>query len=173
VHAASSEIVLVSNRLQHAEQNRNPFDAWILGNRPAPGRPVRANLGGKLDVVGWDLLNPDGSSAGALLPGRRYQFAIYYEVTRRLTREWQTFVHIDGAGRRHHGDHDTLGGRYPMAQWLPGDFIADMHPIVVPPNFTPGRYQVYFGLYRGDDRLSVKSGRHSDNRLQGGELEVR
>jgi hypothetical protein len=97
----------------------------------------------------------------------------YYEVTRAISGEWQTFVHVDGYQRRYNGDHDTLEGKYAFHLWRPGDFVADVHQIELEPNFTAGTYTMYFGLFRGEQRLEVKRGAGDDNRVNAGPIEVR
>jgi hypothetical protein len=98
---------------------------------------------------------------------------IYYRVLAPVTTEWEGFIHIDGYHRRHNGDHKPMNGKYPMSLWLPGDLLADDHEFKLEPNFTPGTYEVYFGLFVGDTRLKVKSGPNDgDNRVNGGPLRV-
>ena len=41
------------------------------------------------------------------------------------------------------------------------------------PNFLPGDYTVFFGLFYGDTRYSVTRGPAQDNRVIGGALRVR
>ncbi len=57
--------------------------------------------------------------------------------------------------------------------WRSGDFIADRSEFTLEPNFGPGKYQVYFGLYSGNRRLEVRRGAAEENRLDAGVLEVR
>ena len=171
--ARSSEILLVSNRLLPGEQSQNPFDAWVLSKRPSPAVPVDGNLAGQLEVLGWEVTTPEGAVVHTIAPGQSYDFRIYYEVVKNISGAWETFLHIDGHRRRFNGDHKTLEGKYPLHLWRPGDFIADIHRIRLQPNFTPGDYRVFFGLFIGGRRLDVKRGNHDDNRLRAGTITVR
>jgi hypothetical protein len=170
--ASSSEILLVSNQARNGKSN-NPFDDWIVSRRPRVQRSVSANLGDQLEVVGWELRDAKGALTDTLLPGRAYQLALIYEVVNQLEMEYQTFVHIDGHGRRYNGDHPTLQGKYPLALLNRGDVFVDEHTVVLEPNFTPGDYSLYFGMFNGSRRLSVTRGRHVDDRVMGGLLKVR
>lgn len=172
IDARSSEIVLASNRLQGA-RDHNPFSEWLLAARPSIAHPMDANLGGRLQVIGWELRQADGSLATLVHPGEPYQLRLAYEVTGRLTEDWETFVHIDGHGRRFNGDHPTLQGKYPLPLLNRGDVIVDTHRIVIDPNFTPGYYKLYFGLFRGSRRLPVERGTHDADRLDAGVVEIR
>jgi hypothetical protein len=173
VDARSSEILLVSNQLGRGEQSRNPFDSWILDHRPRPAHPMKASLDKRLQVLGWEIRDMKGERVGAVRASVPYELVLYYEVSAPIRNEWETFVHIDGYRRRYNGDHDTLQGKYPLSLLRRGDFLADRHVIELSPNFTPGIYNLYFGLYNGSRRMHVERGDHDDNRLKAGRVEVR
>ena len=60
-----------------------------------------------------------------------------------------------------------------FALWLPGDVLEDVYEFQLEPNFTPGTYTVFFGLFVGETRLKVKSGpTDGDNRINGGAVRV-
>jgi 4-amino-4-deoxy-L-arabinose transferase-like glycosyltransferase len=171
--ARSSEILLVSNKLEPGEDNQNPFRTWILDERPKPSHKVDGNFDGKLETLGWDVTTPEGEVVDAVVAGKPYRFVIYYEVQGQISGNWETFIHIDGFQRRYNGDHKTLEGKYPFHLWRKDDFIADVHTFSLEPNFTPGAYNVFYGLFIGNRRLDVKRGRHHENRLEAGTLRVR
>jgi 4-amino-4-deoxy-L-arabinose transferase-like glycosyltransferase len=171
--ARSSEILLVSNRLLPGETNENPFAKWVLEERPTPQRPIDIDFNGQLHAFGWAITNADGEPLTWVRAGKPYEIRFYYEVTRPISGEWQTFIHIDGYQRRYNGDHDTLEGKYPFHLWKTGDVMVDIHPFELEPNFTAGTYTVFFGLFRGDQRLEVKTPGSQENRVNAGPLEVR
>ncbi len=134
--SSSSEIVLVSTQLGGAE-NKNPLGAYVLEQTPQPKHPLDANLGDKLDVLGWDTLDLDGHPVDAVEAGRHYEFVIYYRVVQPINGSWETFIHVDGFQRRFNGDHPTLAGKYPFNLWRVGDFIADRSEFVLEPISAP------------------------------------
>jgi len=168
----SSEVLLASNRLGPGEHSQNPLDRYVLAGPPAPTRPLDANLGEQLDVLGWDVTDLDGQPVRTVVPARRYEFVVYFRVVARIAGTWETFVHIDGFQRRFNADHPTLDGHYPFSLWNVGDLIADRHEFTLEPNFTRGTYKVYVGLYSGSRRLPVHRGTATDDRLHCGDLEV-
>lgn len=171
--ARSSEILLASNLLRPGEVNENPLSKWVLEARPNPSRKLDVDFNGQLQAIGWDVTTPDGAPVFEVRAGKPFVLRLYYEVIRPISGEWQTFIHIDGYQRRYNGDHDTLEGKYPFHLWRVGDFIVDVHPFELEPNFTAGAYTVFFGLFRGDQRLAVKRGGGDDNRVNAGTLQVR
>ncbi len=170
--AASSEVLLASNRLAPGELNENPLQAWVSNVPPAPERPLDVDLSGQLRCLGWALTDPEGRSVTLAKTGTEYDFRIYWEVLEPLGNNWKTFIHIDGKGRRYNGDHETLQGKYPLKYWQTGDFITDVHRFQFDPHFAGATYQVYFGLFVGDRRLSVRRGDHTDDRIIGGTLVI-
>jgi hypothetical protein len=171
--ARSSQILLAASSLGSGQKNANPLSRIVLSATPRPQRRIEANLDDKLEVLGIDITDERGRLVEAIAPGRTYHLKTYYRVLAPVTTEWEAFIHIDGYHRRHNGDHKPMEGKYPMSLWLPGDLLMDDYEFKLEPNFTPGTYNVYFGLFVGDTRLKVKSGPNDgDNRINGGPLRV-
>jgi 4-amino-4-deoxy-L-arabinose transferase-like glycosyltransferase len=171
--ARSSQILLASSWVGPHDKNDNPLSTIVLSVPPHPQRRIDVNMDDKLEVIGIDLADERGKLVDAVSPGRTYHLKTYYRVLAPVTTEWEGFIHIDGYHRRHNGDHKPTNGKYPMSLWLPGDLVVDDHDFKLEPNFTPGDYDIYFGLFVGDTRMKVKSGpSDGDNRVHGGPLRV-
>ena len=166
--SSSGQSLLASSILRPGEVNTNPLEKIVLSERPHPERPLMANLNDELMALGWEIRDTDGRVVSGVVPGESYLLRLYWEVLSPPNQEWTTFVHVDGDQRRFNGDHEPLGGQYPVEFWRAGDFLVDEYEFVMEPNFTSGSYQLYFGLFRGSERLPVKSGDHSENRVKGG-----
>jgi len=108
----------------------------------------------------------------SVVPGKPYEFVIYYKVVASISGTWETFIHIDGYQRRFNADHKTLDNKYPFHLWRVGDYMVDVTTFTLEPNFTPGDYHVFYGLFMGDRRLDVKRGAQNENRLEAGALRV-
>ena len=170
--ARSSQNMLVSNLLRSGERNQSPYRNFILDAEPSIGHRVEANLQDQLLSLGWDVTDASGKPVDYVVPARKYRFRLYYKVLAPMTGEWETFIHIDGFHRRFNGDHKTLNGKYSFSWFQPGDYIVDDYEFSLEPNFTAGTYNVFYGLFLGDTRLKVKTGRHDDNRIEGGTIRV-
>jgi hypothetical protein len=170
--ARSSELLLASNRRLAGERDESPLAGLVLDAAPVPQHPVRAVLGKKLEVLGWSVLSADGQPQSSVTPGTPYRFVIYYRVLAPLSGAWQTFVHLDGLQRRFNADHTPLAGKYPLSYWRAGDWIADATELLLEPNFSPGKYQLYFGMYAASRRLEVTDGPAADDRIVAGALEI-
>ncbi len=171
--ARSSELLLASNRRLLSERDENPFAEGVLSDPPPVQHPLHAVLGDQLEVLGWSVRDGAGQLAASVVPATTYRFAIYYRVLAPLSGSWQTFVHIDGLQRRFNADHEPLDGKYPLRLWRQNDVIVDTTDVLLEPNFSPGPYRVYFGLFSGDRRLPVTEGPQNDDRIVAGALQVR
>jgi hypothetical protein len=171
--ARSSQILLVASSLQSSEKNQNPFQKILLDKPPNPQHKVVVDMEGKLQVLGYDVTDLQGKLVDYIGPGRKYRMRTYYKVLAPVTTEWEAFIHIDGFHRRHNGDHKPLDGKYPFSLWLKDDLVMDDYEFSLEPNFSPGTYTVFFGLFVGDTRMKVTSGPNdNDNRIDGGPLRV-
>ncbi len=171
--ARSSQILLVASSLLPGEKNQSPLMKILLPAPPTPQHKLTVDLEGKLQVFGYDLTDPSGKLVESIGPGRKYRMRTYYKVLGPVTTEWEAFIHIDGYRRRHNGDHKPLDGKYPFSLWLKDDLIVDDYEFSLEPNFSPGTYTVFFGLFVGETRMKVTSGpSDNDNRIDGGPLRV-
>lgn len=171
--ARSSQIILVSSSLRGGEKNDNPLGRIVMGEPPKPQHVLEANLEDKLQVLGYDITDTTGKLVDHVAPGKKYHMRTYFKVLTGVQSEWEMFIHIDGFHRRHNGDHKVCEGKYPMSLWLQGDVVMDDHEFTLEPNFSPGPYTLFFGLFVGESRLKVKSGpSDGDNRVNGGSLRV-
>jgi hypothetical protein len=171
--ARSSQILLVASSMDSIDKNQNPLSKIILSSMPHAQHKLDVNMEDKLLVLGYDVADQNGKLVDVVAPGRKYRMRTYYRVLAPITTEWEAFIHIDGFHRRHNGDHKPLNGKYPFSLWLKDDLILDDYEFALEPNFSPGNYTVYFGLFVGETRLKVKSGpSDGDNRINGGTLHV-
>jgi hypothetical protein len=169
----SSQILLVASSLDDGEKNKNPLDKVLLSAPPRPQHKLDVNMEDKLLVLGYDVTDTSGKLVDVVAPGRAYRMRTYYKVLAPVTTEWEAFIHIDGYHRRHNGDHKPMEGKYPFSLWLKDDLLVDDYEFKLEPNFSPGSYTVFFGLFVGETRLKVKSGpSDGDNRINGGTLRV-
>jgi hypothetical protein len=170
--ARSSQIMLVSNTLAPGETNSSPYRTMVLDHEPSIRNRVEANLQDQLLSLGWEVTDNSGQPVDFVSPARKYRFRLFYKVLASVSGDWETFIHIDGFHRRFNGDHKTLDGKYAFNLWQPGDYIVDDHEFSLEPNFTPGSYNIYYGLFVGESRMKIKSGRQDDNRIDGGLIRV-
>ncbi|MCC6521079.1 MAG: glycosyltransferase family 39 protein [Polyangiaceae bacterium] len=170
--ARSSQFLLASNELGEAP-NQSYLEQLVVPEPAELAHPVDARFEDELEALGWEVRDDDGALVAAVVPQRAYHLRFYYRVLRPITRSWKAFLHVDGGGLRHNGDHDVLGGRYRVSLWQPGDVVCDDYELDLDANFTPGRYRIYYGFFIGNERYAVTRGAHQDNRVDGGELVVR
>ena len=174
LHGGRGLAQLVSNVLRPTEENQNELVGIVGASPPRTRHPLAANVGDQVEAVGWDLVDvARGASVVELETGRRYLFRFHLRVLAPVETEWDTFLHLEGQGKRFAVDHKALAGRYPMSLWRVGDYVTDTLEVTLDPSFRPGVYSVYAGLFVGEKRLPVLSGPHHDNRVEAGVVRVR
>jgi hypothetical protein len=174
VSTGSGNILLATSDPSRGTPGANPLDAWVRSTPPRDlSHPLHGRFSNAIEVLGWEIVDEAGAVVLEVVTGARYRLRLYQRVLARITRGYRAFIHIDGDGRRHNGDHDVLGGAYPMRLWRVGDYIVDEHPFVLERSFLPGRYAVYFGYFIYRERMPVTEGQSDDDRLYGGVLTVR
>lgn len=173
VEPVSGNTLLATSRLQSGERDYNPLRTDISREIPKTMHRTTLEFGHALRVVGWDVKSTAGESVSQLTTGEPYELQLVFEVLGTTAIDWEIFVHLDGFGRRHNGDHEPVTGRYPTTLWQPGDIVIDRHKLVLDRASLPGTHELFFGLFRGSRRFEVTTGKHEDNRVKLGELTVR
>ncbi len=173
--ARSSQVLLAASGLNPGETNANPLSQWLMTDPPPIARPMKALLDDKLEVLGYDLLDAKDNKVDYLTMGKPTRIRFYFRVLEALDRDWEAFIHIDRDALRYNGDHKAMQGKYPMTSWLKGDVVVDDHKVELGPNFSSGKYKLYFGFFPGGDgpRMKVVSGpSDGDNRVFGGDIRI-
>lgn len=141
----------------------------ILKTPPAKLRfRVNADLEGKLVYLGMD------APAGPVVPGKPFTVVHYWQV-KQATPGWKLFVHTNGPKLSdfRNFDHYPVFGLYPVSKWKPGEIIKDRHAIVLPKSTRYKTVDIYVGIWRGGQRLKVRSGKHDGkNRVLAARIRV-
>lgn len=169
VDGRSNRYVLVSNVLPEGREDESVIGEHVFAPDALPPEAEEpaevVTVDGKLRLVAVEL-QPREIDSGDLT------VAAYWEVLERPSSNYEVFIHVDRGGNRLNGDHDTVGGHYPMRYWVPGEVVRDSFVIDVSRADAAGVYIAWYGFFRGDDRLVVDPPR-SDNRVNLGEIRVR
>lgn len=126
----------------------------LLASAPTPQFPVNADIDGKVVYLGLDAsLNP-------IEPGKDVKLTHYWKVVAPPGAGWRMFTHLNGPNKTAYMnvDHGPIRGKYPVSQWKAGDIIKDEHNIRLPPTWSHERVEVFVGLWRGQERMAVRSG---------------
>jgi hypothetical protein len=130
----------------------------ILSTAPAPQLPVNADLDGKVVYLGADA-TPNPAEAGKDL-----KVVHYWKVITAPGAGWRTFTHAEGPSKAGYFnvDHGPVRGKYPVSQWKAGDIVRDEHSFRVPATWTYDKINVYTGLWKPGQRMTIKAGPQDD-----------
>jgi hypothetical protein len=115
--------------------------------------------------------------AGAVSPGDTLEvwLAWWVRIPPPPGEDYHFFVHLlDNEGSLR-SQHDAVG--FPAASWQSGDIVLSRFPVLIPPDLSPGSYQVWAGLYTFPDVVDVSfldvAGNPAGDRVALGDVEVR
>jgi mannosyltransferase len=108
-----------------------------------PAHPFRAEFGGQMRLLGYDL------APTAAAPGDTLYLALYWAAMGQAATNYTTLAQLLGPDGRVYAQHDRLTGddAYPTSRWQPGAIVRNTHALVVSPDAPPGLYQLVVGLY--------------------------
>lgn len=128
---------------------------WLRQELPTTAEPKQVQFESEIALLGYEL------SPKPFWPGRPLCATLYWQAEAVLDTDYTVFVHfVDDSGYVHNQrDNVPAVGFYPTSQWQPGQIVADMHCLQLPPNLTPGPYGLNVGLYEPNSgqRLGIKS----------------
>jgi hypothetical protein len=82
-------------------------------------------------------------------PGDQVTLTLSWQARAKPNRDYKVFVHLLALDDMRLAQHDSQPGQgaAPTTGWLPGQIIADEHPLAIPPDAPPGPYRFVVGLY--------------------------
>jgi Carbohydrate family 9 binding domain-like len=133
----------------------------ILTTPPTPQFAVNADLDGKVIYLGMDV------SPTPVEAGKDVRVTHYWKVVAPVGEGWKVFTHISGTNKQGFAnvDHTPVSGKYPAMKWKAGEIIRDQHTFRPPAGWNYDHLEVYTGLYKGQERMAIKSGAKDDNRV--------
>ena len=114
---------------------------------PPIANPLDVQLGDAVQLVGLD-------ATPRVKPGERVELQWSVHATGGGPTGWKLFVHAEGPlkGTFLNGDHEPVR---PFEWWKTGDLVHYTTSITVPRGAAAGKYTVWVGLFRGNDRAHV------------------
>jgi hypothetical protein len=120
---------------------------WAGG--AGPGYPFRAEFGGQMRLLGYDL------TSTVVAPGDTLDLMLYWEAMGEVTSNYTTFTQLLGPDGHVYAQHDRLTGddAYPTFHWQPGAIVRNAHVLSISPDALPGIYRLVVGLYVNEGDL--------------------
>lgn len=143
---------------------REQLSGFLRTEPTAPQHRLDAKFGDKLRLVGYDL------DKSTLEPGGSLRITWHWAVDGELDEGWRLFTHVADATGTDRINQDTIGvvrQLYPPSRWKKGQYVLDVQDVVLPDDWTSARATFFVGVWRGPNRLEVKSGPNDgDNRVR-------
>jgi len=110
---------------------------------PQIAQPLRATLGDKAMLLGYDL------NRARLKPGGTLNLTLYWRAMAEMEEDYTVFTHLMDKEGRIWGQKDNFpaGGTRPTSGWLVGEIVVDEYDIPVRGDTPPGEYTIEIGMY--------------------------
>lgn len=108
-----------------------------------PGNPLKADLGGQVTLLGYDL------RSGRVKAGDPLLLALYWQAQREMDESYTVFIHVVGGEGKIWTQEDTQpeGGFYPTSFWGEGEMVRDEYELLLPADIPEGEYELRVGMY--------------------------
>jgi hypothetical protein len=115
---------------------------WVVSELPQSAERFPAQFDQGISLLGYEA--PEESAAGRPLCA-----TIYWQTAQAMTANYTAFLHLVGADGVLQAQNDSppVFGYYPTSAWQPGEIVADLHCLVLPPGLAAGTYTLRAGLY--------------------------
>jgi hypothetical protein len=134
------------------------------GQATAAQHEVKANFGGELELLGYDL------PQSTVRSGKSFSIVLYWHTLEPLEKNYQAFVHVARPLHVLWGQEDHLNpGGLPTTRWPMTKYIWDEYDIQVLPGTPPGEYAINVGLYSAFEGYRLQR-RNSDGQVVGDSL---
>jgi hypothetical protein len=145
------------------EQRRKKVAAWIGASAPLMEEAVDATFGGKVRLAGLTSHRLNVNLAGTV------EATYVFQALARVPASWKLTVKLvpeeagSDASSLIDGDHDPIGGLYPLGDWQAGEFVQDRHKIHIDMHRSrPGTYGLWLGLTDGGRPVKVETSLPTD-----------
>jgi len=116
----------------------------------------------RLDVAFADPVRLAGFDINSyrFVSGQDLLFALYFEASGPIERNYQVFAHLLGPGGSIAAQADGIAGAdsYPTSLWANGTYMRNTFSIRLPADVSAGTYRLLVGLYDESGRLALAAG---------------
>lgn len=119
----------------------------LLGTTPTIAKPLDINFGSAIRLLEWQMPK-------TVQRGQSFPMDITWQGRGRPPPGRKVFAHFESEHGRFTGDHRPVR---PFSWWRKGQYIRYQHEVTVPASTRPGRYTLWMGIYKGNERMKVTS----------------
>jgi uncharacterized membrane protein len=133
----STGLELIEFRDYQFTDNRRLFEI------PPIPHPLRADLGSKVALLGYDL------KPTRIKPGETLHLTLYWQALTTMKTSYTVFTHLLDGENKLWAQHDSqpVGGIHPTSAWAEGEIVRDDYSLLVPDDAPKGEYLIEVGMY--------------------------
>ncbi len=147
---------------ENSKQDKERLQGFVLSSAPEFPIKLDINFDDKITLLGARV-----DPAGKVSPGQKVKVTMYWRCNKSPGDGWLLFTHVlDGSGERilnidNVGPlREWKGSRQalPPGNWDAGKIYVDEQEFTVPADVKTSKIQFTTGIWKGNDRLKIKSG---------------
>jgi len=129
--------------------NTLPLTTIQLEDRPRNFEPPIPQIATSFNFNNQAKLSGISKPLNPITVGTTIPITLYWHALDTMSHNWSVFLHLVDDEMNIIAQDDQLPGegQFPTIGWLPGEYINDVHNLVIPPETIPGRYYLSLGLY--------------------------
>ena len=147
----------VEKEKQLTAAEREQVKAFIQTEKPSPKSPLNIDFDGKVKLLGYEIDNRPSEWK----PGQTLDVTWYWHAVEAPGDDWKVFTHLaspsQGVAANRDGGSVVRDLHQPF-RWKAGQFIVDKQKLDLPREWKGKTATVYVGLWKGNDRMTIKSG---------------
>lgn len=108
-----------------------------------PQQMIQSQFADQVELVGFDLAPASGDNV---------YLSLYWRPLRPFEQDYSIFVHVrdEQDNTLLSADHQPYDNLVPTSRWPVGSLIKETIRLQIPPDFMPGVYKIYVGMYLFD-----------------------
>jgi len=140
---------------------RRKVAKWIGTEKPEFAQPMGDVFGGVVELAGVTLRRTDVKLAGTV------EADYVFRALAKVPEDFKLVVSLvrEEDGRTVKGDHDPIGGLYPVKLWREGEYVVDRHSLHIDMYLSKvGRYGLWLGFTQNGRPVDVVGQSPTDTR---------
>ncbi len=162
----------VEKEKQLTAAEREQVKSFVRSDKPSPKYPLNVDFDGRVKLLGYDI----DAMPSVWKPGQTLDIKWYWHAVKDPGDDWKIFTHLASPTQGVAANRDggsVVRSLHQPSRWKAGQFVVDEQKLDLPRDWNGKTATVYLGLWRGKERMPIKSGANDgDDRARAFSLPV-
>lgn len=150
-------------------QQKSALKPYLLQTAPSGMNSSAFVFGDKVALLGYEV------SPANIKPGETFEITWIWKANKAPGAGWKLFTHVGDENQKERLNQDGFNGgpgksvvrqHYQPGRWKTGEIIRDVQSITLPEDWNARTVEFYLGLWKGEERMSIKGGTVDNGRAK-------